>query len=79
MRISACVPPLYQNISRMYAFAGMDSMFNKAYAFSQDISTWCVSNIASKPVSFDTASGFEGIDSKQPHGESALLSLTLSI
>jgi surface protein len=31
----------------------MGSLFNQAKAFSQDISMWCVTNIPSKPGSFD--------------------------
>jgi len=28
-------------------------MFDKAYAFNQDLSGWCVKNITSKPTNFD--------------------------
>jgi surface protein len=41
-------------------------MFNAATAFNQDISSWCVSKITSKPSYFDSNSAFEGDDSLQP-------------
>jgi hypothetical protein len=33
----------------------MFGMFWNATAFNQDLSSWCVSNIASTPIYFDTA------------------------
>ena len=44
----------------------MGSMFLRASSFNQDISNWCVNLIPEKPNSFDSGSGFEGIDKKQP-------------
>jgi hypothetical protein len=32
----------------------MEGMFNRAAAFNQDLSRWCVSRIASAPYSFST-------------------------
>ena len=44
----------------------LNGAFWNASAFNQDISMWCVSGIATKPVNFDTNSGFAGQDTKQP-------------
>ena len=44
----------------------MEAMFGSATAFNQCLKPWNVLNIAEKPVDFDTASGFVGLDTKQP-------------
>ena len=46
--------------------SNMMGVFNMATNFNQDISNWCVSQIASKPLSFDSGSGFAGQTAKQP-------------
>jgi hypothetical protein len=46
--------------------ADMSSMFSGATSFNQNISSWCVTSIASKPSKFDTYSGFEGQSALQP-------------
>jgi len=44
----------------------MDIMFYNASVFNQDISSWCVSKITSRPGSFDSKSGFKGQTALQP-------------
>ena len=34
----------------------MESMFDGAAAFNQDLTDWCVTNITTKPTDFDNAS-----------------------
>ena len=41
-------------------------MFYNASSFNQNISSWCVKNISTKPASFDSGAGFEGKDELQP-------------
>ena len=48
------------------SITNMNDMFDSDSNFNQDISTWCVSNIDSKPDDFDKDSWFEWEDSKQP-------------
>ena len=44
----------------------MFRMFQNATVFNQDLSGWCVTNISSKPLDFDTSSGFAGQTASQP-------------
>jgi len=44
----------------------MDRMFTYAQNFDQDISMWCVEQIASRPDSFDYFAGFQGQTEKLP-------------
>ena len=41
-------------------------MFKDAESFYQNISTWCVINIESKPTDFDKGAGFEAESEMQP-------------
>lgn len=45
----------------------MDAMFSEASSFDQNISSWCVSQISTKPSDFDLNAGFDGDSSKQPN------------
>jgi hypothetical protein len=45
----------------------MRYMFNNASSFNQNIKNWCVSNITSKPYSFDYSAGFSGDTTLQPN------------
>lgn len=40
----------------------MYRMFSSASVFDQDLSGWCVTNIGSEPVGFDTGSGMSNAD-----------------
>ena len=46
----------------------MDTMFRNASSFDQDLSSWCVTNITTKPSNFDlnTAVGFQNNNARQP-------------
>jgi hypothetical protein len=44
----------------------MISVFEGASSFDQNIGSWCVSQISDKPDKFDSGSGSEGNNSKQP-------------
>jgi len=35
-------------------FSGMDYMFSRATSFNRDLSGWCVTNITSEPLEFDS-------------------------
>tara|TARA_B100000700_G_scaffold92513_1_gene104452 strand:+ start:1173 stop:1994 length:822 start_codon:yes stop_codon:yes gene_type:complete len=45
----------------------MQNMFSSAWIFEQDISNWCVPLINSKPIGFDSYSGFDGQKTLQPN------------
>ena len=54
------------NTSNVTNRSDMSWMFNRAAAFHQDISNWCVEKIAVKPDNFDTNSGIADQPLKQP-------------